>query len=97
VAAARQVVSAHPTHSRAQGLLGAACAALDQRECAQAAFDRSINGNPRDASAYINAGVFQLRIANVSAAAGYFASALALDPNSVPARSGLEQARALTR
>jgi spermidine synthase len=97
VAAARQVVSAHPTHARAQGLLGAACAALDERECAQAAFDGSINGNPRDASAYINAGIFQLRIANVSAAARYFASALALDPNSVPARSGLAQARDLTR
>jgi spermidine synthase len=97
VAAARQVVSAHPTHARAQGLLGAACAALDERECAQAAFDGSINGNPRDASAYINAGIFQLRIANASAAARYFASALALDPNSVPARSGLAQARDLTR
>jgi tetratricopeptide (TPR) repeat protein len=97
VAAARQVVSAHPAHARAQGLLGAACASLGQRECAQAGFDQSINDNPRDASAYINAGIFQLRIANASAAAGYFASALALDPNSVPARSGLAQARDLTR
>jgi Flp pilus assembly protein TadD len=88
-------VQAHPEHARAQSLLGAACAAAGQRECAQTAFDASIRDNPRDAAGYINAGIFNLQIANPSSAKAYFASALALDPRSGPARDGVAQARAL--
>jgi len=95
VATARQVAAQHPGHSRTQGLLGAACAALGERQCAEAAFTYSIDDNPRDTTGYINAGLFQLQIARPDAAAGYFASALALDPNSVSARNGLAQAREL--
>ena len=42
--------TAHPDHARAQNLLGAACATLGRRDCAQAAFEASIRANPRDPS-----------------------------------------------
>ena len=44
----RQVVDARPDHARAQSLLGAACAAVGQRDCALAAFSAAIRANPRD-------------------------------------------------
>jgi spermidine synthase len=94
-AAARQVVDAAPDHARAHGLLGAVCATLGRRDCAQSAFDAYIRLSPRDPAGYVNAGTFSLRSAQAAAAADYFASALAIDPGSVPARSGLTQARAL--
>ena len=94
-AAAQRVVAADPRHARAQNLLGAACAALGQRDCAQAAFQASIRANPRDPSGYVNAGTFELQVANPSAAADYFASALAIDPASATARNGLTQARSI--
>ena len=55
VTAARQVVdSSRTTHGRRA--CRAACAAAGQRDCALAAFDAAIRGNPREASGYINAG-----------------------------------------
>jgi Flp pilus assembly protein TadD len=88
VEAARQVVDAHPEHTRAQSLLGAACAAVGRRDCALAAFGAAIRGNPRDASGYVNAGLLSLQLGNIPAARDYFASALTLDPSSKPARDG---------
>ena len=93
VAAAREVVGARPDHARAQSLLGAACAATDQRDCALAAFSAAIRENPRDASGYVNAGILTLQSGNPTAAIDYFASALTIDPSSKPARDGLAQAR----
>jgi spermidine synthase len=95
IAAARRVIEKYPDHDRVQGLLGAACAAAGQRECAQMAFDASIRDNPRDSQRYVNAGMFQLQIANPLAAESYFASALAIDPSSQSARQGLAQSREL--
>ena len=92
VTAARQVVDKQPGHTRAQSLLGAACAASGQRDCALAAFAAAIRGNPRDASSYINAGLLSLQSGDPSAAESYFASALTIDPSSKPARDGLAQA-----
>jgi spermidine synthase len=92
--AVRPVVDARPEHARAQGLLGAACASIGKRDCALAAFEAAIRGNPRDASGYINAGLLSLQSGNPRAAVDYFASALTLDPSSKPAREGLAQARA---
>jgi spermidine synthase len=88
----RRVVAAHPDHARAQNLLGAACATLGQRECAEAAFRASIGANPHDASTYVNLGTLYLQTGN-PAAADVFAEALAIDPASAAARSGLTQAR----
>ena len=95
VDAVRQVVDARPEHTRAQNLLGAACAAIGKRDCALAAFGAAIDGNPREASGYVNAGLLSLQLGNPSAAADYFASALTIDPSSKPARDGHLQARSL--
>jgi spermidine synthase len=95
IAAVRHVLDREPNHARAYGILGAACAAAGDRECARTAFEAAVRANPRDPSAYINAGVFNLQAANASAAADFFASALTIDPGSKPARDGLNQARAL--
>jgi len=97
LAVVRPVADAHPDHARAQNLLGAACATLGHRECAQMAFEASIRANPHDASTYVNLGMFHLRNANADAAARYFAEALAIDPRSDSARDGLLQARAERR
>src|SRR5204863_2978765 len=90
---ARRFVAHHPDHARAQSLLGAACAAGAQRDCAGAAFEAALRANPRDPSAYVNLGLFHLQSANPAAAAAYFAEALTIDPSSAPARSGLAHSR----
>jgi spermidine synthase len=95
ITAARRVVDSHPAHARAQNLLGAACATLGRRECAQSAFEASLTANPRDTSTYINLGAFHLQTANPQAAARYFAEALSIDGQSSAARAGLAEARAL--
>jgi Flp pilus assembly protein TadD len=95
LAAVRRVTDAHPEHARAQNLLGAACATLGRRECAQAAFEASLRADPRDPSTYVNLGQFFLQSANPQAAVRYFAEVLTIDPASAPARNGMAQARAL--
>jgi cytochrome c-type biogenesis protein CcmH/NrfG len=95
VAEAQEVVAVQPGHARAQSLLGTACASIGRRDCALAAFQAAVRGNPRDVTGYVNAGVLSLQSASGAAAADYFASALTLDPSSKPARDGLAQARAL--
>jgi Flp pilus assembly protein TadD len=94
IAAARHVVETAPGHSRAYGLLGAACAAAGDRDCARNAFAAAVSTNPRDPAGYVNAGMFQLQAANPAAAEALFASALTIDPASKGARDGLNQARA---
>jgi spermidine synthase len=94
IAAVRRLTDSHPTHSRAQNLLGAACATLARWDCARAAFEASIRVNPRDPATHVNLGIFHLQSSNPDAAAESFAEALSLDPTSVPARDGLAQARA---
>jgi spermidine synthase len=88
----RQLVAGNPGHARAQNLLGASCATLGDRQCAESAFKASIRANPRDPSTYVNLGTFYLQSGNLGAA-DMFAEALALDPTSASARSGLAQAR----
>jgi spermidine synthase len=93
LAAVRHVTDSHPDHARAQNLLGAACATLKRRECAQAAFEASLRASPRDPSTYVNLGQFSLESGNAAAAARYFAEALSIDPRMQTARDGLAQAR----
>ncbi len=88
----RTLVAVYPDHARAQNLLGAACATLGERECAESAFRASIRANPHDASTYVNLGTFYLQSADPTAG-DLFAEALAIDPTSAAARSGLAQAR----
>jgi spermidine synthase len=94
LAIVQPVAAAHPDHARAHNLLGAACATLDRRECAERAFEASIRANPHDDATYVNFGTFQLQHANVDAALRTFADALAVNPQSDAARNGLAQARA---
>ena len=89
----RQIVSRNPRHARAQILLGAACATLGQRDCAQAAFQASLDADARDPSTYVNLGLFRLQIGDPHGAVRYFAEALTLDPASTTARNGLAQAK----
>jgi len=93
IAAIRSVVDRHPDHARAQNLLGAACATLGRRECAQSAFEASLRADPKDPSTYINLGLFHLQAAHPQEAARYFTEALSIDRQSEAARSGLAQAR----
>jgi spermidine synthase len=93
--AARQVAERFPAHARAQDLLGTACASLGRTDCALAAFEAAIRANPREPSAYVNAGLISLQSARAAAAAEFFARALTIDPASKPARDGLAQARAM--
>ena len=95
MAAVRHVTDSHPDHARAQNLLGAACATLNRRDCAQAAFEASLRASPRDPSTYVNLGQFSLQSSNPDAAARYFAEALSIDPALAAARDGLAQARSL--
>ena len=95
MAAVRQVTDTHPDHARAQNLLGAVCATLNRRDCAQAAFEASLRASPRDPSTYVNLGQFSLQSSNPEAAARYFAEALSIDPALAAARDGLAQARSL--
>ncbi len=94
IAALRRVVETHPTHARAQNLLGAACASEGRADCARAAFEAAIRANPRDPSPYVNLGVFRVRAGDPRGALDPFGQALALDPQSAAAREGLAQARA---
>ena len=91
--AVRYVTDGHPDHARAQNLLGAACATLKRRDCAQAAFEASLRASPRDPSTYVNIGQFSLETAKPEAAARYFSEALSIDPELQTARDGLAQAR----
>jgi tetratricopeptide (TPR) repeat protein len=93
---ARRVTDSMPLHARAQNLIGAACATLGRPDCALAAFEASIRGNPRDPSTYVNLGLLHLQQTDAPAAAAAFAEALAIDPASMAARNGLAQARSLS-
>jgi Flp pilus assembly protein TadD len=93
IAVLRQVVDAHPDHARAQNLLGAACATAGRSDCARAAFEAAMRANPRDPSTYVNLGMFRLQSGDAGGALDAFGQALALDPQSAPARTGLAQAR----
>lgn len=89
---ATQAIQGDPTHARAHNLLGAAHASLGQPDRAREAFRASLQANPRDATTYVNAGVFELTQGNSPAALGYFAEALTLNPTLPSALTGLADA-----
>jgi Flp pilus assembly protein TadD len=91
---ARRVLAMDPRHAKAQNLLGAACAMSGDNECAKTAFETAVELSPRDASPLTNLGFFHLQAGNPSAAAAYFAEAVAIDQESDAARKGLLEARA---
>jgi spermidine synthase len=95
ISAARRVIDSAPDHTRAQGLLGAACAAAGQRDCARTAFEAAVRTSPRDPTVYINAATFLMQAGDAAGAESLFASALTIDPTSQAARDGLTQALAV--
>ena len=93
IAEIRGVVAKNPRDARSQNLLGIACAAIDDRACAQAAFDTALAVGPRDTDTLINLGVFHLP-ADPARAKRAFQTALTVDRSSEAARQGLAEARA---
>jgi Flp pilus assembly protein TadD len=79
--------------ARAHNLAGAVLATLERPVPAREAFHAALRLDPRDPSVYVNLGWLELSAGNVVAASGYFAEALALDPSSVPARTGLARVK----
>jgi spermidine synthase len=94
IAEARRVLATAPTHARAHNLLGTACAAAGDFECARTAFETSAAHSRREPAAYVNLGALHLERGNPTVAAAYFAEALTLDRASAAARDGLARAQA---
>ena len=73
-------------------LLGAAKTKLGQRSAARQAFERSLEFDAHDSTAYTNLGLLSLADGALEAARNYFAEALWLVPDSATAREGLRLA-----
>jgi spermidine synthase len=97
IAAAEQLRSRNSRHARCLNLLGAAYATVGRADDARGAFAASIDADPRDPSAYVNLGTFELRAGQAREAESYFAEALTIDPSSVSAQQGLAEAAAALR
>jgi spermidine synthase len=93
----RALLAANPAHAKAHNLSGVICANAGNHDCAKAAFEQSMRLDPRDPSVYVNLGSVHLERGEASAAADYFAEALAIDMTSASARDALLKARAMTR
>ena len=87
-----QAVAAYPNDARAQNLLGAAHASLGRFDAARSAFRAAERAAPRDARTQVNLGLLDLRADRPDAAVQHFAAALALDPDSPGALTGLADA-----
>jgi Flp pilus assembly protein TadD len=74
-------------------LVGAAYTRLERNAAAREEFETSLRFNAHDSTAYTNLGLLELSAGNRVEAAGYFAEALWLAPDSSTARQGLAQAR----
>jgi tetratricopeptide (TPR) repeat protein len=83
--------------SQAYNLLGAIEASRGRAAEARQAFDTALALDPRDSATYTNLGVLQLNSAQPETAAGFFAEALTLDPDSQQALNGLAEARSRSR
>jgi spermidine synthase len=90
---AQQAISLDRRYVAAYNLLGATYGSLGEQNEARKAFQTALELNPSDSSIYLNLGVLELTSGNPTAAAGYLAESLSLDPASVAARDGLARAR----
>jgi Flp pilus assembly protein TadD len=91
---AERALAVDPQYAAGYDLLGAAHMKLAQLNEARAAFERSLQFNSHDSTAYTNLGLMELGVGNKAAAARYFAEAVWLDEHSKAARDGLAQATA---
>ena len=74
-------------------LLGAAYGELGRTADARRAFEAAVSADPRDATTHENLGALALAEGRGRAAAGHFAEALTLAPDSPVARRGLADAQ----
>ena len=88
----QQAIAADATDARAQNLLGAALASLGRFDAARTAFQDAERAAPQDARTQVNLGLLDLRSGSAQDAVQHFAAALALDPNSPGALTGLADA-----
>jgi tetratricopeptide (TPR) repeat protein len=86
---AAAAVVRHPGDARLHNLRGVVLATQGRRVEARAAFAASRRLDPRQAGTYVNSARLELEEGDLRAAAGLFAEALAVDPGSEPARTGL--------
>jgi spermidine synthase len=83
------LVGASPRHARAQNLRGIICAAKGDHAGAIAAFQASLEADPRDTTVYVNLGNAYLERGDVEAARSVLSEAVALDPQADAARGAL--------
>ena len=95
LAAAERAIALDAAYAPVYDLAGAALTRLDQPDRARQMFERSLDFDAHDSSAYTNLGLLDLVAGRRDAAANRFAEALWLDPASATAREGL--ARAIDR
>ncbi len=81
-----------PAFAPVHDLAGAAYLKLGRLQDARRAFEASLTFDAHDSTAYTNLGLAALAANDRAAAAGYFAEALWLTPESKTAREGLERA-----
>ena len=90
---ASRAIAADPQYAPVYDLIGAAYTRLERPNEARAAFQKSLDFDHHDSSAYTNLGLIELAAGNRLAAANYFAEALWLAPESTTAREGLARTR----
>ena len=90
---ARRAIAIDPDYTATYDLIGAAYTRLGQFDPARQAFNKSLEFDAHDSTAYENLGVLELNAGNRAAAAKYFAEALWLVPESQTSRQGLARAK----
>ena len=85
----RRHLARHPKDARGHNLRGILCAMVKDLACAQAAFDTSLQLDPRDASVYVNLANIHLELGQREAAIGFFREAVAIDPGALEAKDRL--------
>lgn len=88
----RRAIAADASFAPVHDLVGAAHTKLGQLQEARDAFLTSLRFDAHDSTAYANLGLIELAAGDRAKAAGYFAEALSLAPESPVARQGLAQA-----
>jgi Flp pilus assembly protein TadD len=88
--AVKALVAANPRHARAQNLRGIISATAGDRTGAIAAFQASLDADPRDTTVYVNLGKAYLERGDVETARSVFSEAVALDPRAEAAREALK-------
>jgi Flp pilus assembly protein TadD len=90
---AKRAIAIDPNYTPTYDLIGAAYTRLGQLDPARQAFNKSLEFDAHDSTAYENLGVLELNAGNRASASKYFAEALWLVPDSQTSRQGLARAK----